>query len=33
MPTKRYEAEQIANLLRQIEVEIASGRITNSGAI
>jgi putative transposase len=26
MPVKRYKPEQIANLLRQIEVEIANGK-------
>jgi transposase-like protein len=28
MPMKRYKAEQIVNLLRQIEVEIANGKTT-----
>jgi putative transposase len=28
MPMKRYKPEQIVNLLRQIEVEIANGRAT-----
>jgi transposase-like protein len=28
MPTKRYKAEQIVNLLRQIEVEVANGKTT-----
>ena len=28
MPTKRYKAEQIVNLLRQMEVEIANGKTT-----
>jgi transposase-like protein len=28
MSTKRYKAEQIVNLLRQIEVEIANGKTT-----
>jgi len=28
MPMKRYKPEQIVNLLRQIEVEIANGKIT-----
>jgi len=28
MPTKRYNPEQIVNLLRQIEVEIANGKTT-----
>ena len=28
MPTKRYKAEQIVNLLRQVEVEIANGKTT-----
>jgi putative transposase len=28
MPMKRYKAEQIVNLLRQIEVEIANGKST-----
>jgi putative transposase len=28
MPMKRYKPEQIVNLLRQIEVEIASGKTT-----
>jgi putative transposase len=28
MPTKRYKPEQIVNLLRQIEVEIANGKTT-----
>jgi putative transposase len=28
MPTKRFKAEQIVNLLRQIEVEIANGKTT-----
>ena len=28
MPMKRYEPEQIVNLLRQIEVEIANGKTT-----
>jgi hypothetical protein len=27
MPMKRYKPEQIVNLLRQIEVEIANGKI------
>ena len=28
MPMKRYKPEQIVNLLRQIEVEIANGKTT-----
>jgi putative transposase len=28
MPMKRYKTEQIVNLLRQIEVEIANGKTT-----
>jgi putative transposase len=28
MPMKRYKSEQIVNLLRQIEVEIANGKTT-----
>ena len=28
MPMKRYQPEQIVNLLRQIEVEIANGKTT-----
>jgi hypothetical protein len=28
MPMKRYKAEQIVNLPRQIEVETANGKIT-----
>jgi len=28
MSTKRYQAEQIVNLLRQVEVEIANGKTT-----
>jgi putative transposase len=28
MPMKRYEPEQIMNLLRQIKVEIANGKTT-----
>jgi len=28
MSTKRYKPEQIVNLLRQIEVEIANGKTT-----
>ena len=28
MSTKRYKAEQIVNLLRQMEVEIANGKTT-----
>ena len=28
MPIKRYKPEQIVNLLRQIEVEIANGKTT-----
>jgi hypothetical protein len=28
MPIKRYKAEQIVSLLRQIEVEIANGKTT-----
>ena len=28
MSTKKYKAEQIVNLLRQIEVEIANGKTT-----
>ena len=28
MPNKRYKPEQIVNLLRQIEVEIANGKTT-----
>jgi hypothetical protein len=31
MPMKRYEPEQIVNLLRQIEVEIANGKTTPQG--
>ena len=29
MPMKRYKSEQIVNLLRQIEVEIANGKTTS----
>jgi hypothetical protein len=32
MPMKRYKPEQIVNLLRQIEVEIANGKTTPHGA-
>ena len=32
MPTKRYKAEQIVNLLRQMEVEIANGKTTGQAA-
>ena len=28
MPTKRFKPEQIVNLLRQVEVEIANGKTT-----
>jgi transposase-like protein len=28
MPMKRFKAEQIVNLLRQVEVEIANGKTT-----
>ena len=28
MPTKRFKPEQIVNLLRQMEVEIANGKTT-----
>ena len=28
MSTKRYKPEQVVNLLRQIEVEIANGKTT-----
>jgi putative transposase len=28
MPTQRYKPEQIVNLLRQVEVEIANGKTT-----
>jgi transposase-like protein len=28
MPTKRFKPEQVVNLLRQIEVEIANGKTT-----
>jgi transposase-like protein len=28
MPNKRYKPEQIVNLLRQVEVEIANGKTT-----
>ena len=28
MPMKRYKAEQIVTLLRQVEVEIANGKTT-----
>ena len=28
MPTKRFRPEQIVNLLRQVEVEIANGKTT-----
>ncbi len=28
MPTRRYKPEQIVNLLRQVEVEIANGKTT-----
>lgn len=28
MPMKRYKPEQIVNLLRQIEIEIANGKTT-----
>jgi len=31
MSTKRYKPEQIVNLLRQIEVEIANGMTTPQG--
>ena len=32
MPTKRYKPEQIVNLLRKIEVEIANGKTTPQAA-
>ena len=32
MPNKRYKPEQIVNLLRKIEVEIANGRTTPQAA-
>jgi hypothetical protein len=32
MPMKRYKPEQIVNLLRQIEVEIANGKTTGEPA-
>jgi len=32
MSTKRYKPEQIVNLLRQIEVEIANGKTTPQAA-
>ena len=32
MPNKRYKAEQIVNLLRQTEVEIANGKTTPQAA-
>lgn len=32
MSTKRYKAEQIVNLLRQMEVEIANGKTTPQAA-
>jgi hypothetical protein len=32
MPMKRYKPEQIVTLLRQVEVEIASGKTTPSPA-
>ena len=28
MPTKRFKPEQVVNLLRQIEVEVANGKAT-----
>lgn len=28
MPTKRFKPEQVVNLLRQIEVEVANGKTT-----
>ncbi len=30
MPIKRYKAEQIVTILRQIEVEIANGTLTSA---
>jgi len=32
MPTRRYKSEQIVNLLRKIEVEIANGKTTPQAA-
>jgi len=32
MPTKRFKPEQIVNLLRQMEVEIANGKTTVQAA-
>ena len=32
MPNKRYKPEQIVNLLRKIEVEIANGKTTPQAA-
>jgi putative transposase len=32
MPNQRYKAEQIVNLLRKIEVEIANGKTTPQAA-
>ena len=32
MSTKRYKPEQIVNLLRQVEVEIANGKTTPQAA-
>jgi len=32
MPNKRYKAEQIVNLLRKIEVELANGKTTPQAA-
>ena len=32
MPMKRFKPEQIVNLLRQIEVEIANGKTTRKPA-
>jgi putative transposase len=32
MPNKRYKAEQIVNLLRKIEVEMANGKTTPQAA-
>ena len=32
MPTKRFKPEQIVNLLRQMEVEIANGKTTPQAA-
>ena len=33
MSTKRYKPEQVVNILRQIEVEIANGKTTHMPAL